>query len=96
MPTGMFAGGLSLDLRDSKFFVRASEQKTPGQDPARRETGDRGGGEKHTTVANMLRRRSTTLAPIEWIPRPALAKPPSNASFGMARLLLAKFRAPVS
>src|SRR6266446_9016732 len=93
----MCGAGLSPDLRDSTYSVRADGRKNLGQDPALQVTRARDGAKTRKAAANTLRRNSK--APFELIPPTEFverAELKSSASFESQPLLLAMFRVSVS
>jgi hypothetical protein len=92
-----YVAGLSFDLRDSRYFVQADDQKNLGQDPALRQKRGPGVAQRHKEGANTLRRSWRALFLLFLLDQTILrAKPESSASFETQLLLLAMFPVSVS
>src|SRR5215467_4586354 len=93
----MYGASLSPDPHDSTSFFRASEQKSPGPDPALRETHDRDGGQMYTAVASMPRRNPRVLsATMRRTAFPERTRRLSSALFETAHLPPAMFPVSIS
>src|SRR6266446_4426759 len=93
----MCGAGLSHDLRDSTYFVRADGRKNLGLDPALQATRVRDGAKTSKAAASRLRRNSKApfelISPTEFVERAELK---SSASSESQLLLLAMFQVSVS
>src|SRR6266446_4747919 len=93
----MCGAGLSHDLRDSTYFVRADGRKSLEQDPALQATRVRDGAKTHKAAASRLRRNSKApfglISPTEFVERAELK---SSASSETQLLLPAMFQVSVS
>ena len=93
----MYGAGLSPDLRDSTYFVRADGRKNLERDPALQVTRARDGAKTRKAAASRLRRNSK--APFELISRTEFverAELKSSASSETQLLLPAMFQVSVS